>query len=374
MKKNTRWGLIIVLTLLFLGSGVQAVRWFKQPTEKAKKVPAYTCRQQASLDYRVFIAPNNFFPQPIIASGQAYITSLTQYIETTLNYSFYGDTPVNISGQYQVDANLTGYILKEKPNSEEMERERVKVWEKPWALLPPTPFTVQNSKLEIKQVIPVDIKAFSDFADQVSKELKFAADAVELTVNYNILGGASTPQGEIKEPVKVVMVIPVDSSFYTVGGMLTDKKEKSIDTTQMVAVPGVKTTRVGYAIATGLLAVLLLLVIFKTSALIEDPEEKKLRRIIKKHGDRVVSGFNWVPAISDQNIIFLDNFDDLLKVADEVEQPILYDSTNELIHSFYVINEPIIYKYSLEIIMKKKMYFNEFITKENDYITPGTKV
>lgn len=373
LKKNTRRGLIFALALLVLVSAGLSAWWFKQPTEKARKVPVYTCRQQVQIGYQVFISPNNFFPQPVIGPGQAYITPLTQYIETTLYYNFSTETPVEISGQYQVDAALTGYILKEKEGSGEMEREKVKVWEKPWVLLPPTPFAARNNILEIKQVIPVDIKTFSDFAEQVAQELKFAADVVELTVNYNILGGALTPQGEIREPINAVMVIPIDGSSYMVGGRLADKKEKSIATTQMETVSGVKTARIGYTIAAGIFALLLLLAIFKTAVLSENPEEKNLRRIIKKYGDRIVTGFNWVPAISEQNIIFLDSFDDLVKVSDELGQPVLYKNDHENIHSFYVVNEPLIYSYSLEVKITNNMYLNEYINKTNDHTAPGNK-
>ncbi|MGI5921325.1 MAG: DUF5305 family protein [Syntrophomonadaceae bacterium] len=373
MKKNTRRGLIALLVLLIMVFGGLAVWWFIQPTQEAKKVPVYTCKQEAQLNYQVFVAPNNFFPQPVIGPGQAYLTSLTQYIETTLNYNLSANTPVNISGQYQVDAVLTGYILKEKEGGGAMERERVKVWEKLWPLHPPTPFAGQDSKLEMQQVVPVNIKGFADFADQVSQELKFAADVVELTVNYSVLGGATTPQGEIREPINVTMVIPVDSSYYTVGGMLTNQKEKSIDTTRMQAVPGVKTARMGYAIAAGVLVLLLLLVVLKTSAEIEDPEEKKLRKIIKKYGDRIVTGFSWVPAISESNLISLNSFDDLVKVADEVDQPIFYDDGPEGKHSFYVINAPLIYHYSLEIRIKKQITMDECVSLTNDHIVPDTK-
>lgn len=363
IKSNIRRGLIIILTLLLVGSTGLTAWWFKQPTEKAKEVPVYTCQQQIQVDYRVFITPNNFFSEAIVGPGQAYITPLTQYIETVLNYNFSADTSSDISGQYQVDATLTGYILQETNDGKEMKKEKVKVWTKPYALFPPTPFSAQDRKLEVKQVVPVDIQYYAAFAEQIVRELKFSADVVELTVTYHVQGNALTPAGQVNEPLKAVMVIPVKGTSFMVHGTLADKKEKSITKSETEVVPSVKTARIGFAVAAILFALLLILVVFKTTAEIKDPEEKKLQKIIRKHGDRIVAGFSWVPALSEKNIIVLNSFDDLVKVADEVEQPILYNEVNDTVHSFYVINEPLIYHYSLKISTQKNIYQNQITTK-----------
>lgn len=362
MDKNIRRGLIIALTLLLLGSAGLTAWWFKQPTEKETKVPVYTCNQQAQVDYQVFFIPNNYFPEPTGGPGQAYITPLTQYIETTFNYRFSGKAPADISGQYQVDAALIGYMLKEKEGSKEMEKEKVKVWAKTYPLLPATPFSAHDRNLEIKQVIPVDIRSYANFADQVAKELKFSADLVELTVTYNVQGDAVTPDGKVSESVNTALLIPIDGSAFMVGGLLADKKDSSITKSVTKAVPGVKTARAGFAVATGLLALLLLLVISQTKAKIEDLAEKELRTIIKKHGDRIVAGVFSFPATLEKNTIVLHSFYDLVKVADEVAQPILYENVHEGVHAFYVINEPLIYHYALEINTKEAICQNQVIT------------
>lgn len=366
MNRNMRRGLIILLTLLLLGSGGITTWWFTQPAEKAATVPVYTCTQQAQVDYRVFFTPNNFFPEPMAGPGQAYITPLTQYIETVFNYSFSGDSPVEISGQYQVDAVLTGYVIKEKNDSEGTGKEKIKVWAKSYPLLAPTPFAAHDRKLEVKQTIPVDIQSYALFAQQVAQELKFAADLVELMVTYSAQGGASTSEGQIDEPVKAVMVIPIEGTSFMVQGMLADKKETSITQDIKEPVAGVKTTRAGLAAATGLLALLLLLIMFRTRGVLQDQGEKELRGIIKKHGDRIVAGIFEFPAMLGKNPIILHTFDDLLKVADEVSQPILYENVQEGEHVFYLINEPLIYQYTLETNSKESILENRLLMETDN--------
>lgn len=366
MNKNTRLGVIAILILAELILAGLTVWWFKQPTERETKVPVYHCTQQAKVDYRVFFVPNNFFPEPVAGPGQAYITPLTQYIETTFNYHFYGEAPADISGQYQVTAALTGYLLKEKEGSKEMEKEKIKVWEKAYPLLPVTPFSAHDRQLQIKQAIPVDIRSYSNFADQVAKELKFSADQVELTVSYHIQGNAVTPQGKISEFVNTVLLIPIDGNAFTIGGLLSNKKDSSITKDETKAVPGVKTARAGFAAAAGLLALILLLVIFKTKAKFEDPAEKELQQIIKKHGDRIVAGVTSFPEYLEKNIIVLDSFADLVRVADEVAQPILYENVQEGVHSFYIVNEPLLYHYTLEVSATQNIYQDQNISKTDN--------
>lgn len=359
MKRKTRQAVIVLLSILLLVSGGLTYWWLQKPTEKETMIPVYTGTQVVGIDYQVFFSPNNFFPEPVVGPGQAYITPLTQYIETVFNYRFSGDIPADISGQYQVDAALTGYMLKEKKDSQDMqEREKVKVWGKSYPLLPPTPFTAHDRQLEIKQVIPVDIRSYADFAQQVTQGLKFSADLVELTVTYSVEGGAKTSQGEIREPVQSVLVIPIEGSSFMVGGMLNNQKEKSITRSQIDTVPGVKAGRYGFGIVTGLWAVLLLLVLFKTIAENEDPVEKELRQIIKKHGDRIAAAIFSAPVVSDNNSVVLSSFNDLVKVADELAQPILYENVPATKHSFYVINDPLVYYYSLDATTLPNLAYN----------------
>jgi hypothetical protein len=283
---------------------------------------------------------------------------LTQYVETTFKYSFSGDNPADISGQYEIDAKLTGYILVEDKQSSETVKRRVKAWEKIYPLIPATPFSRHDQKFGIKQVIPVDLRSYAAFADQVAKELKFSADIIELSITYHVLGSASTSQGKISEPVETILSIPVEGNSFIVNGKLADEKENSITIPGTESVPGVKTARTGWVVTTALLAILLLLIIFNTKAKAESPSERELRMIIKKHGDRIVAGVFSFTSVHDKNTTVLNSFYDLVKVADEVAQPILYENASDNLHSFYVINEPMIFSYSLEINTNENVYNN----------------
>ena len=370
IHRKLRLGLIVALSLLLLAAIGLTVRWFKEPAEKETAVPVYTCTQQVQLDYRVAFMPNNFFDEASAGPGLAYITSLTNHVETVLNYNFSGERPVNISGQYQVEATLTGYILQERSSdAKDAKREKIKVWSKPWVIVPSTPFSAVDQKLELRQIVPVDIRFYQYFAEQVAQELRFSADLVELTVTYHVQGGAITPQGEIREPVKAVMVIPIGGTAFMVQTLQGDKKEASITQSEIAPVAGVKLARSAYAATVLVLVLLLLLVHFKTTGEIVDLETGKLHKIMKKHGDRIVAGFGWVPALSEKNLITLNSFEDLVKVADEIAQPILYKENPAGVHGFYVVKEPLIYHFALKIYGSKGLFSNKGLINPEHTVT-----
>ena len=96
--------MIVILALLLLISIVMAVQKFLQPAEVAQQIPVYKYQHQANVDYQVFILSNPFFDIESLEAGRGYLTPITDYISTTLNYQLTGEGPAAISGDYQVDA------------------------------------------------------------------------------------------------------------------------------------------------------------------------------------------------------------------------------------------------------------------------------
>lgn len=363
-KEHIRRRIVSILTVLLLVSAGITFWRFLQPLEVEEDVPVCKYTQQARVDYLVHFRANNLFDEMTAGPGRGYITSLTDYIETQLVYQLNGDSPASVQGNVAVVAKVTGYNLQNK-SSDSDEKEKVIIWEKTFPLLAPTPYSSNEARTEIKRVIPINLSQFRDFANQVNTAYFSPTQNIELTVFYNITAGVSNQKGTATSQVCPQLIIPLQGNTFAVFGALTDKKENAINSKEMVEVPGAQVARRVSAGVTVLLAVLLFLVLFATSAEIENPAEKELRQIIKKHGERVVSGILKLPEEFAQNTIVFHNFYDLVKVADEVAQPILYEELPEGSHTFYVINDPLIYRYSLEISPPVNIYKNRIINVNN---------
>ncbi|MEN6348009.1 MAG: DUF5305 family protein [Syntrophomonas sp.] len=350
LDQKVRRVIIIIVSLLTVIAGGMAVWKMKQPAEINKDIPAYKYSQNAQLDYRVFFLPNDNFPDKSAGPGRGYLTPITDYIDTKFSYNIKGDGASNINGQYKVDAVVIGYILKESEGATAgtPQREKVKVWEKTTPILAPTAFSSTTGKVEIKKEIPLYLKTYVDFAAKVLEEYKNAVDLVEVTVNYNVAVNITTTDGKNTDKSNPVLVIPIKGNSYTINGTLTDKKDGAVNAKQTVAVPGVKTARTAFSIAAGVLALILLLVIFGTRPRDEDVNERTVRQLLKKYGDRVVIGQDVLAAVDTLNIMALDSFDDLVKVADEAGRAIIYEKNREGIYSFFVISDSLVYAYKFE--------------------------
>lgn len=77
------------------------------------------------------------------------------------------------------------------------------------------------------------------------------------------------------------------------------------------------------------------------------PLEKELQRIIKKYGDWIAAGQGAFPAVTAEKTIIMNTFEDLIKVADELGQPVLYQNSGNRIHQFCVISDKMVYWYTI---------------------------
>lgn len=341
LNNNTRRFLLTGLTIILLITGGMTVLKYLQPTQEQKEVPVYSFESTAGIDYQVFFSPNNFFPQQSAGPGQAYITPLTEYVEAHFNYLLTSDEPADIQGQYSATALLTGYVEKKQGE----ERIKVKAWEINNNVVPATPFSGQQDRLELSTAAPINIRHYTNFAETVAKEIRFSADVVELKVTYDIVGTVKTLQGETQLQAAPYMLIPIKGNSFMVEGVLEDKKEGSITEMQTVPIPGIEQTRLTWLIISCVMLILLVGTWVVTRGTTPDPLLRELASIFKKHGDRIVHVAEGLPGISKDLLLKVNSFENLVAVADEISQPILYEMVAEEIHNFYVIDDPLLYTY-----------------------------
>lgn len=350
LKVNIRKRVVTVLSVLLLVLLGMTAWKFLQPLRIEKDVPLYKFTQQAQVNYLVHILPNSFFPEKSAGPGRAYITSLTDNIETQLVYQIAGESPAQVKGDVQVTAVLAGYIYKDKKGGQPGEKEKVVVWSKTTPLLESTPYSGNKAKSEFTKVVNVDLNQFKAFAEQVGTELKNPAELVELTVIYNVSARVANEQGNVESKVAPQLVIPIKGNTFMVDGVLLDKKEGAITEKKTVEVPGARTGRIVYGGITLFATLLLLIVVFGTGIEDEDPLEKELGWIMKKHGDMIVEAQGAVPGFFNDEQVVVHAFIDLVKVASELGRPILFEDTGQSVYNFYVANEPLVYTYTLDAL------------------------
>lgn len=344
---KTRWGLIILLSLLLLGAAGMTAWSFLQPLQEQIQAPLCTFKQQASVDYQVRLKSNEFFSEEYAGPGRAYLFPLTDGLETVLNYSCssQGETgAVRITGQYRVTAVLSGYVMKNKEGNQGYEKQRVLAWEKSVEIVPLTAFAGDKDSLEIHLPVTVDVNSYVDFVDNLRKAYRVSVETVELVLLYDINTSVETEKGSVDEQLRPLLLIPLGGDTYMIEGSPADQKENSINIDLTVPVPKINTYRMVGSAATSVMLLLLLLVIFRTRVAKQDPSERELQRIMKKYGDHIVA-VDRLPAGAELQALAMNSIEDLVKAADEVGQPILYGDQPTGWHVFYVLDQSVVYSF-----------------------------
>ena len=117
-----------------------------------------------------------------------------------MNYQLTGEGPAAISGDYQVDAVVTGYILKGDDLSS-TQRVKVPVWDKTYSLVPKTEFDSSDGTITLDREVRVDIREYAEFAQRVQDEYKSSTTLVELAVKYEINTNVETPDGKSTDSI-----------------------------------------------------------------------------------------------------------------------------------------------------------------------------
>ncbi|KUG05374.1 hypothetical protein ASZ90_017206 [hydrocarbon metagenome] len=352
IKSKVRKGIIIGLAVLFAAMSAVTGWFFQRPAETQTQVPVLSWQQTAAVDYKVKLDSSTLFPgQEDAGPGRAYLTALTDYVDTELHYQFKADDKAEISGEYEVVADLTGYMLVEKEGQKQsasLERERVLVWSKSYQLVEPTVFSGSGKDYELNLPVDIPIIDYMAFVSQVLDATRYSPEVVEVKVRYYIKSEAVTAQGTISQELEPILLLPAQGRAFRITGKLTDQKQDAFTEAQLLPVPGLKGKKTASVLGVLLTALLLGATWFLTRVKEENVFEEKVMKIFKDFGDRIILASGPGLTVKDEKILELQSFTDLIKVADEVGQMILYEADNDRCYRFYLLAESGVYRYVLE--------------------------
>lgn len=344
LNGRLRSGIILVLLLLAAGCAA-GLLWnnFLRPVTVTENVKVYSYQQAANIDYRVNLLPNNLFAETSLGPGQAYITSLVDSLQTEINYALAVENQADITGTYQVSGSLVAYT--EMGKDTEME-----VWRRDLSFLGSQTFTASDNKAQIQQSLSIPINSYALFAEAVQEATKFSPSRLELKIDYLIKVQGKTEAGNFTDELHPTLIIPLQGKVFAVQGETSPEKEGAIEKETIQPAEGIQATNIGLGIAlllAGLLCVGVLMLTKRADTHL-NPEERKLVQILRQHGERVVTLTDKAPTAKIDQVLLVDNFEDLVKAADEIDQPILHEiDAPQCRHNFYVMSNPYVYQYSL---------------------------
>jgi hypothetical protein len=331
---------IIIIVAIIIMIGVSSLFIFKEvknPKTKEEKITLYNYKSSAAFNYKVHLKQNLLFKEKVQAEGLMYLSELVEEINSDFSFKFSGESKSNIKGNYAIKAVLEGYAGEDKTYKS--------IWKKEFPVIDKKTFQGEDKQYSIEDKFTIKLDKFQDFVKEVS-EIANISSSVKLIIVAQVNMEAKTEKGIIKKTYSPTMVIPLSGTYFEINDKLTDVQDGVIDKIQKTILPinGKKVTIL--ASSAVILLLVLLYIIFFVKPIIIDEHEKKLKKIFKDHGDRMVTINNdifkyyleWVEVKS---------MDDLVKLSDEIGMPIMYKYNSEFngISRFYVVNDQQIYLY-----------------------------
>jgi len=334
----------LIVGVLFVGSGVGLIWSFTASAERVEEHTAYSYSKEADLDYRVRLLPNELFQERELGPGRAYLSRLTDYLNADLHYRFEGERDAQIEGAYSAVAYLTALSGRD-------EDKRV-VWERQYLLLSPKGFEHEGSELTVRETVKVPFAEYRAFAEEVREKTEFNPSELNLRVEFDLQAEIQTDSGTVEDQFRPYMVLSMRGDTFVVEGDFTDSNSRGITEERIVSVPQVEGARKLFTVSSAIFAGVLAALLSLTTPVQKhvNPQEKEVARLLKKHEERIAVLSEEAPGDLD-HAVAVTTFDDLLKVADELQRPIFYckrQSATLNQHLFLVLVDEIMYAYSIE--------------------------
>lgn len=339
INKNLKKILIGIISILICVTSFFLYKGIKYPGVKEEKVSLYSYNNGANINYKVFLKPNILYDTQSVGKDNIYIKEFIDYVKTSFNYQFNGEREAEFNGDYEIIAEIEGYTG---------ERETyVSIWKKEFQVIPKTKIEGKEKTISINEEISLNLDTYNDFAKKVIEDSKINVQ-VKLTVFMKVKMEAKTENGLIEEELSPSIIIPLNSNYFEITGNTKEENQGDIEETKEVELKVNKNIIIIYSFSIGILLIILILLVFFTKGITRtNSSEKKLKKIFKDHGDRLI-------ALSSEAVFTFKNrnevksIEDLVRIADEIGKPIMYKYSSDFkeISRFYILDENQVYVFN----------------------------
>lgn len=342
LRKNIKVGCIIFCMAIIGSLAALSYSNYKNPNVDEKKVPLYSYESEGKVNYEVSLKPNTLYDTQSLGENLVYLSNLVDYVDATYMYGFTGEREAEIQGNYEIHAVIEGY----NGDGDKL----TTVWKKEIPLLAKTNFQANDNKILITKNISLKLQDFNDIANKISNEIKFSTQT-KVTTYMNVELSAKTDKGIIEKKSTSSLEVPLAGSYFKIIKNESEKKPEALEEVKQVQKS--LDIKLLALLGTGIvLAVItLLILLFGTQSVEMDKFTKKLKKIFKKYGTRLVALNSEITAPSELQSR-VHSMEDLVRISDELGKPIIYKHSYNYKGDakFWVIDEDRFYVFELEVV------------------------
>ncbi|MEF9959472.1 MAG: DUF5305 family protein [Niameybacter sp.] len=339
-----------LIVIGIIGLGMQAIKERKNIEVEQQEKVYYEYTSGTDINYAVNLIPNILYETEKLYEGETYISEFIKSINVNFKINFKGSEAAKVKGHYGITAQMAGYNIQQE--------EKKDIWTKNFELVPNTSFE-QQDLCELQKVVFIDYHQYNTLAKAIIEASKVNLP-VELRISIEGEMVADTAYGPITQPITSTLVIPLGNPYFSIlkeGEGITTEVLKDVVEVPLPSNP--TSMRLMIAGIVLLVALLIGLWILTTQPDALDLKRKQIQKILTQHSSRLVA-VDALPEDQDKITYEVKNIDDLVKIADELEKPILYAYNRNIlkINLFYVMDKDMRYIYRI-LEEPSKQAFNE---------------
>ncbi len=342
LNKQLRFGFmilcsIVICTLIYQVYSEVAIHEYQEKTNIL-----YSYNNKSNVSYEVFLKPNILFDTNRLVEDQIYFTEYTDYINIAFQYEFSGSNSANIEAVYKISALVKGYTGA-------LDNTQV-IWQKEFPIVAETKTNIQDKSLSIAKDLPVRLATYNDFSKMVAETSKVSSQS-NLSIVMYVEMKTKTDNGKvIEEQFQPMIVIPLNTNYFVISKDIPTEKPGTIESTEKFRIPADLNKIIFYSVLIVLsITTLIFLFLFTINLPDKSELEKCLSKIFREHGSRFVALESEI--IKEYgDYIKVHSIEDLVKISDELEKPILYNYTGNQddIQLFFILDGPVMYIFNLQ--------------------------
>ena len=299
----------------------------------------YTYKENNSVEYKVFLKPNDFFDTPYLEKDKTYITSLIDYIDTDFKY--------NISFNEKVSGNIN-YKIYAEIRADKNNNDIGNYWTKKYEITAEEQNSINNKDShEINVNHKIDYNKYNDLLNSFIKEYGLQTDST-LKVYMEVIGNVKVDKTEEQIDIKSELSLTIPLSKLAVEGKIetqSNNNEKEIIRKASEIEPYRKLAKVLFVIV----LVLFVYNLIRYAIFLSNKDNYlNYRDRIKKINADYEELITKVKAMNkgDFAVIDVETFDDLINVYASIREPINFLYGNEE-SKYFIIKGNTCYMYTI---------------------------
>lgn len=345
MSKACKVMIMGTLITVSIAGGSLAIRETQVEHTMTQEEEIFNYRNEPSLAYKVHLTSTELYDEEILGENLYYMNDYIAGIALDFQDNYEGSEVVDIEGNYTITSELRGYTVEYEGQDEVKHT----VWSKKKVEVDNKSFNKTDSKYQIGEQLNIDIQPYNQFVRKLIEEKQYAIPT-ELIVEMSGNKIIHTPKGEIELPIKSNVSIPINQTYFSIQKEMEEPKEEIQTEMVTTVIPFNESYVIGCTIVSLLAIAGCVFVGIKGENYSQkEKHSRKIKRIFNEHGSRMV-GVDMLNTDKFVNTYTLAQIDDLVKLADELEKPIMYiKATDENeINRFYVAEQDNLYMFIVE--------------------------